>query len=700
MSEVALDPEKVRNLTSVLRAQATKADEAAGRIQTALVLADLVSTVGTRLVGRAEDWRGAATELDARATLAEDHVLSLDPPNGEIFAGLTSVRTLAEIDVDIDEWAGTDNDPMFDALVAERAALVDKWLEAETIPPSVLAELLPHLSIEEIVDIERRQPNSVSIAALNEVIRVADRQAFPDDPLRPEVEFARELRNALVADTADADSAVGLDVEVAAIAQMNGVSYADAERALAVGDIESLTVSVTALHHGPVRATLRAERNALVSDLIGGNDFVAGLVGDYLDLGFTLTEAYDAALVDARDRIDAAELAATVNDEAGFFEGIPGGIQFSDITDGLWDGFTDNLGDLWNTAKGAFGFVWNAVTNPSEIDDMVREKWDATWELLETIWAAIEAGDLELIVEEILLPIFGISMDDIRERGLDYGLAYALGANPDLLVSGGAAAIAKLADLRAAGRIVDTIDGDGIDLDLPRTRTDLDGDGVLDVTVDLDHPDLAGVGDLPTDLDGIDLDLDLDLEHADDLDLDLDFDGDGLFDSDHPFFDDRRDPDWEPPEGWTQRPSSAQGSWSGTEGNSVFTIDENAPIIETTAYRPGDEVPFINGTPDLEAYVVDGPGGFDGQFDLPAGTTIDNNTAGMRAIYDHIAADRGMTRSEVEQWFRDNDVTAHHFVDNTIQIVPRDRHNRFHHQGGAAQSRNGGGADGSTIEGP
>lgn len=413
------------------------------------------------LTGDSETWRYDP----AIAALAE--MLGLEYTQAE---GRLDANRIHDLTTQIDGWPGTHNDPILDELIADRDALLDKWIAADTFPPEIAAVALPLLTVAEIVQVEQRHPNTVSIAALDHIVTSHDAAALPGDPLSREIEKLRDVRDALVASMAGTDSAIGLDVNVASVAQLNGISYEEAEQGMLVGRIEGQTNDLQFLPDGPVRSAMLAERDELVAQLVGGNELLSPVMAAFLDSGYSVNEAYIAAVELLQGEIEAAELAASMSDENGFFSGIPGGVQVGDIADGLWDGLKASLGDAWGLVTGAAGFLWNAVTNPTEIDDMVAEQWDVAMELIDMIWGAIMSGDVEMIVEEILLPIFGINMDDLRERGLDYALAFALGSNPDLLLTGGAAAFAKIDNLRDLGRLADgadTLDGNGIDLDAP-----------------------------------------------------------------------------------------------------------------------------------------------------------------------------------------------------------------------------------------
>lgn len=130
-SFLGMNPVLVGSLVTTLRTQATKAEDSAARVQSALALAGLDSSLPARLTGRAEGWRDAAGVLSARVDEVLEFQLLLDiginlPPEAaeELTAGLPGVSSVSELNQMIEEWAGSDNDPMFDELVAERERLV------------------------------------------------------------------------------------------------------------------------------------------------------------------------------------------------------------------------------------------------------------------------------------------------------------------------------------------------------------------------------------------------------------------------------------------------------------------------------------------------------------------------------------------------------------------------------------------------
>lgn len=168
---------------------------------------------------------------------------------------------------------------------------------------------------------------------------------------------------------------------------------------------------------------------------------------------------------------------------------------------GLRDGALDGLEGLWDLASGAWGVFTTAVRNPGQIDDMIGEQVDAIQEILGVVGAEIEAGNWDTVVVEFLLPMLGIDEELISDRGLDYGIAYAIASNPDVFIPGSVLArvLEGISNLRAAGRLNPPGNRRGdADVDI-NTRVDVDVDAP---TVDIDLT-AQQIDDL--DIDGLDL---------------------------------------------------------------------------------------------------------------------------------------------------------------------------------------------------
>lgn len=97
----------------------------------------------------------------------------------------------------------------------------------------------------------------------------------------------------------------------------------------------------------------------------------------------------------------------------------------------------------------------------------------------------------------------------------------------------------------------------------------------------------------------------------------------------------------------------------------------------------------MNGVPDFSPWGFDAGGKPPAQFDLPGTHEFSNSGRGMADIHKYIAKTYdGKVKSQeaVKIWMRDNGLTAHHFTDGKIQIVPKKIHDRLSHLGGSAEA--------------
>ncbi len=123
-SFTGLDPERLDDLAAELRRQSTVLDDAHRSVRTALGIADLVdSSILRRLADRSERFQMIADELDGRAQMVRDFALGFPSPaaaeaaRARITSGLDSFDTIDELTEKVDNWAGSDNDPLLDDLV-------------------------------------------------------------------------------------------------------------------------------------------------------------------------------------------------------------------------------------------------------------------------------------------------------------------------------------------------------------------------------------------------------------------------------------------------------------------------------------------------------------------------------------------------------------------------------------------------------
>lgn len=244
--------------------------------------------------------------------------------------------------------------------MAERSRLIEGWLEGDVLPPEVAAVVLPLMSVEQIVEIEAAFPNTVSIARLNEILAAHDAQGLPDWVPSPEIDRLRQLRNLLVAQVAGAGSHLGLDVSIAALAQLHGVSYVEVEAALLVADTDRLSGSIDALGaYGPTVEALRAERLELLGRLADGDAVMAATIGGLIDDGHGLA---DAVVLTMR-----AEAWAMTPDEVLVFDGF---VEHFEVFDNATGGGTDegvSMADLRWVVDHPADFAPDAVAAAAEV---------------------------------------------------------------------------------------------------------------------------------------------------------------------------------------------------------------------------------------------------------------------------------------------------------------------------------------------
>lgn len=391
MGHVAIDPTKTRELATAFAQQSLAADSSASRITAALALCELDSDVPANLAARSDDWLWMAAVLRQRATEAESFIIDLGSetfaspatvelserfdgvlvapyphpadeadalaeefgiPIAEAVIALDAAR-LDELNNLIDNWNGTDNDPIFDALVRERRVLFDKYLLGDGPVPLAVAGLFIQIaSVDQVLELEQHHPGIINLAGLNSIILEHDTNGLPLDQ---DIERLRAIRDAMVADLAGAETADGLDVDVAAIAHANGISYEQAEGAVTAHEIDRLTTLAQNLPSLEGAASVLADRDRLVADLAGGDEQLAQLVIEYLSSGSTTQHAWTSAV----DDITTAEaLVATmqirsllkIDDQSGWTPWHDGDAEFTpeeavqaaEIINGL-DPFTAGL---------------------------------------------------------------------------------------------------------------------------------------------------------------------------------------------------------------------------------------------------------------------------------------------------------------------------------------------------------------------
>ena len=200
-------------------------------------------------------------------------------------------QRLAELNEEIERWLERGNLQIAASLQAERQEILDSYLASdEPIPEVFLEVLLQTLTPEEAAAIEGQYPGTLDIGYLNDVIADHYANYLPGDPVDPGIEHLRDLRDALVAGYAE-DHDGPLDNRTAAFAQEHDVSYREAEIFLAAPAIERLNQQ--ALDDPTPQGTQAAldQRNALILEIVDGDEELAAAIGLYLSLGYSFVDA-------------------------------------------------------------------------------------------------------------------------------------------------------------------------------------------------------------------------------------------------------------------------------------------------------------------------------------------------------------------------------------------------------------------------
>ena len=207
-----------------------------------------------------------------------------------------ALAQLEELNEKIANWSGTDNDPILDELLKDRRDAIDTLLSSdEPIPPNTLVQLLLVLTPTQAAQAEADNPGTIDIALLDAIVKAHDENAFPDDPLNPIVESARDIRDTLVAEIAgDIDGRP--DATIAAIAQQNGISYEDAELALDVNAIDLLNEQSLNIPSPQGAQVARQQRDNLILELVNGDELLAAAIGRYMSQGKGFHEANQLAV--------------------------------------------------------------------------------------------------------------------------------------------------------------------------------------------------------------------------------------------------------------------------------------------------------------------------------------------------------------------------------------------------------------------
>ena len=229
---------------------------------------------------------------------------------------------LAELNDQINNWNGTDNDPLLDALINQRDELIEGALGGgEPVAAEVLGQIIVGLSPWQVAQIEQENPGSIDIALLNAIIRDHDSTFYPGDPVDPFIENARDIRDSIVGNIAG-DVAGYPDPDIAAVAQINGISYQDAKLALEVSEIDRLNDQSMNVPSPQGAAQVRDQRDAMILEFVEGNEVLAGVIGRNMSQGHGLATASQMAIAELEAIALAAYNAASqpvVEEDRGFW---------------------------------------------------------------------------------------------------------------------------------------------------------------------------------------------------------------------------------------------------------------------------------------------------------------------------------------------------------------------------------------------
>ena len=120
----------------------------------------------------------------------------------------------------------------------------------------------------------------------------------------------------------------------------------------------------------------------------------------------------------------------------------------------------------------------------------------------------------------------------------------------------------------------------------------------------------------------------------------------------------------------------SNGQWiEGTPGNGLWKSD----IPEVNAITKNKPIPFKDGKPDFSLWQhgddikVKGLTGADSDFGK---------------IYQQMVDDMGFkTKNEAKLWLSQNNLTPHHFDNETVKLIPTDLHGNIPHKGSASDLR-------------
>jgi len=125
----------------------------------------------------------------------------------------------------------------------------------------------------------------------------------------------------------------------------------------------------------------------------------------------------------------------------------------------------------------------------------------------------------------------------------------------------------------------------------------------------------------------------------------------------------------------TGRLPRSKGEWiEGVPGEGLWKSD----IAEVNAITGGKPIPFKNGRPNFGEWKV-------GELKVEG---MNGTKSDFSKIHEKLAEQMGLpNKAAAEKFLKDNELTAHHLDNETIQLVPSDLHNNIPHIGSASDMR-------------
>ena len=217
---------------------------------------------------------------------------------------------LTNLNEAIDNWAGTDNDPMLDRLIAQRNDLIKELGDfGYGVDEDVLAlAAMNNLSYEEALSVVE----GAKLAELNEAINNwtgSDNDPIFDQMVRDRNEFIQNLTGS--------EEYWKYDPEIAALAASNGISYEEAQFGISANTIDSLAAGIDGWTGHPNDARfieMQVELSDEIARLAQGDPELARLINVAVQRGLPTNEALFAGVLQANSETPISELLLQLED--------------------------------------------------------------------------------------------------------------------------------------------------------------------------------------------------------------------------------------------------------------------------------------------------------------------------------------------------------------------------------------------------